>query len=54
MLSIIFWLLLKLCFVALIGYLVSLGFKTQRQNTATKNLETSFKKALEENHFSEF
>jgi hypothetical protein len=52
--SIILWLLLKLCFFALIGYLVSLGFKTQRQNTATKNIETSFKQALQENHFSEF
>jgi hypothetical protein len=52
--SIILWLLLKLCLMAFIGYLVSLGISTQRQSTTTKKLETSFKQALEENHFSEF
>ena len=52
--SIILWLLLKLCVAVLIGYLISLGIKTQRQNTASKNLETSFKQVVEKNYFSEF
>ena len=52
--SVILWLLLILCFAALVRHLVSLGLKTQSQSAATKNLETSFKQVLEENHFSEF
>ncbi len=46
--------MLGLCFTVLIRHLVSRGFKTQSQNAATKDIKTSFKQALEEDHFSEF